>query len=228
VTSLLVSEVKDFGSVYKVGNRFIYPDHKLRSMLQGLTQGRTPDEPLFAVPFSKKNGELDVDLLRRVGEHYLICTLDQLGLSFNGLQSYHATQTFSREVNRLIIESHVPWASAVEYGTFAVAQELGINVQEEVNMEHALTTIRELFIDPIVLALLEQNVGKLGISGTAPVVLPLPPPPVLYVAMNLTARTADEEVFSRWLHTFPTHLPDTATSSLPARPNSPNLTEVAA
>jgi hypothetical protein len=149
-------------------------------------------------------------------------------LSFNGLQSYHATQTFSREVNRLIIESHVPWASAVEYGTFAVAQELGINVQEEVNMEHALTTIRELFIDPIVLALLEQNVGKLGIAGTAPVVLPLPPPPVLYVAMNLTARTADEEVFSRWLHTFPTHLPDTSTSSLPARPNSPNLTEVAA
>lgn len=227
LASLTVSDVIDFGALFKVANRYVYPDHKFRSMLDTLTKDRTPDEPLFAVPFVKKNNEVDVGLLRRVGKHYLICTLDQLGLSFDGLQSYHATQTFSREVQRLIIESHVPWSSAVEYATLAVAQELGVNLSEDPNMEQALIAIRETYIDPIALALLEENTMKLGLGGVA-VTLPLPPPPVLYVSMNLTSRTADEEVFSRWLHNFYTHLPDVATTPLANKPNSPNETEMAA
>jgi hypothetical protein len=95
-------------------------------------------------------------------------------------------------------------------------------------MEKGLQVFRDFFIDPVAVALLEENAQKLGVQSSPPVTLPLPPPPVLYVSMALTSRTASEEVFSRWLHTFPTHLPDNAKPTIPQQPNSPSMTEVAA
>lgn len=230
LTTLTPRDVKDLGAIFKIGNRLIYADAKLRSMLQLMIKNRTPDEPLFAVPFVKKNGEVDEMLIRRIGPHFLQCSFDQIGISLSGIQTYHATQVFSREVQRLLSESQVPWDSAIEYATVAVAQEMGHDLSQEPDMQTALPMIRDLLIDPIVIDVLKRNAKELDLVGQAPIVLPLPPSAIQYVSMDLITRTADETEFSKWLHSYPAHLhaevenfqrPATPTAE-PQQPNPPN------
>jgi hypothetical protein len=206
IAMLTVSSVKMEGAYYKIGHRLVYGDHKFRTMMTLLTRNRHPDEPLFAIPIVKKNGEIDTTLVRRVGPHFLACTFDLMGFSLPAMQTYHASQTFSREVQRMLLEAKVPWESAEIYATAAVALEMGHDLTQEPDIERALPVIRDLLIDPVVIEVLKENAKKLGLVSQDPVVLPLPPPVVQFVSFDLTTRTSDEQEFSKWLHTFPIHM----------------------
>lgn len=226
LTVLTVSDVKPQGALYQLGNRLVFGDNKFRQMMDLLTKNRQPQEPLFAVPFVKKNGEVDPMLIRRVGPHFIECLLDKLGLSLAALTTYHASQTFSRETQRLLTENQIPWESAIEYATVAVAQEMGHDLTAEAGLEQALPMIRELLIDPVMLEVLQQNAEELNLVGKQAVVLPLPPPPVMYISFDLLQRTSDEEEFSKWLHLYPFHThaeeQQQAPISTPTQPNPPN------
>ena len=227
MATLSVGDVEDYGTLYKIGGRFIYPDHKMRTMLVALTKNRHRDEPLFSVPFVKNDGEVDYSLSRRMGIHYLMCTIDQIGLTFEGITKYHATQAFSRELQRMVIQDRVPWETAIEYATLSVAQEMGLDVLLEGASASALPLFRKILIDPIALAIMERNAKQYAIGGNAMPMLPLPPPPVLYISLDLTSRTVDEDAFSKWLHTFPAHMALTQ-GTLPNPANSSNMLEAVA
>lgn len=205
LTALSVGEIQDNQSFYVIGNRMIFPDHKVRVMLSLMTENRTDTEPFLAVPFTKKNGDVDEMLLRRIGPHYLNAVLDQLGLSLEGLQIYHATQAFSREITRLTTQYHAPFNVALEYATLSVASEMGHDVTQEQDMEQILPMIRELLLDPVVVRALEMNAEEMGLNNGMPLLLPLPPPFVAYVSFDVGNLTPDEKEFSTWLHKFPAH-----------------------
>lgn len=228
LTMLRPADVTELGPVYKIGNRFIYADSKVRGMLSMMTKNRTLNEPLFAVPFVKKDGEVDPTLIRRVGPHFLQCSFDQLGISLSSLRVYHASETFSREVQRLLMEYRVPWQSALEYATIAVAQEMGHDITQEPDIAQALPMLRDLLVDPVVIEVLQRNAEELGLSGQMPITLPLPPPSVAFVSLDLTTRTSDEDEFSKWLHGYPAHLHADMKQQMqvmepsPVQPNPPN------
>jgi hypothetical protein len=220
---LLVGDVKMYGSVYDIGGRLVYGDHKFRTMMTLLTKNRRPQEPLFAVPMVKKDGKADPMLLRNIGPHYIQAILEQLGLSLTGLIVYHASETFSREVERLLREHDTPWESACEYATAAVAQEMGHNLAEEQNIVPITRMLREVLIDPVVVEVLERNADDAGLTGDQQLTLPLPPPPVMLVTFDLLARNSDEQSFSKWLHVYPAHLhAEPMQPTMMQAPNMPN------
>lgn len=220
IADLKVKDVQMYGALFDMRGRLVMGDHKFRSMMSLLTRARQPQEPLFAVPLVKKDGKPDPMILRNIGSHYVQSILEQMGLSLSGLLAYHATETFSREVQRLLSEHKCPWESAVEYATIAVAQEMGHNLAEDPDTTKVLPVLREMMIDPVVIEVLESNAKDANLLGQDEVMLPIPPPPIMYVTFDLLQRNADEQAFSKWLHTYPAHV-----HAEPARPqllNAPN------
>lgn len=204
--SLSPADVEEMAGIFRLGNRFIYADPKLRSVLGMLTRGRTPNEPLFAIPRVERDGDVDPSLIRRIGPHYIRALLDEFGVSLDALHTYHASQLFSIEVQRLLVEESAPWVSAIEYATWSVAQQLGHNLREEPDLETALPAVREMLIDPVMIEVLQRNAERLGLLDLPPVLVPLPAPAIMSVSMDLTQLTADEQEFSKWLHAYPFHL----------------------
>lgn len=203
--ALKVEDAKQVDGLWQLGQRFIYADRRASSLLSLLTRGRHPEEPLMAVPMMKMNGDLDAEKIRVVGPHYLEGILEQIGLSGAALQVYHATQAFSREVQRLLVENKVPWDSACAYATAQVATDLGYDLRQEMNVEQTLPLIRQLLIDPVVVEVLARNAKQFGMLGDVPTLLPYPGRAISYVSLDLSTRTADEQDFSAWLHSYPAH-----------------------
>lgn len=217
IGDLRVKDVQMYGALYDIGGRLVFGDHKFRAMMSLLTKNRKPQEPLFAVPIVKKDGKPDPMVIRNIGPHYIQSILEQMGLSLSGLLAYHATETFSREAERLLNEHDCPWESALEYATVAVAQEMGHDLSQEQNIAEILPVIRDMMIDPVVVEVLEQNAKDASLLGQTQLTLPLPPPAIMPVTFDLLTRTTDEQAFSKWLHTYPAHLH--------AEPMRPNLME---
>lgn len=218
---LRVKDVQMHGSIFDIGGHLVFGDHKFRTMMSLLTRNRMPQEPLFAVPMTKKDGKADPQIVRRIGPHYLQSLLENMGITLTGLLAYHATETFSREVERLLTENDAPWESALEYATVAVAQEMGHDLSQEPNIGEVLPLIRDMMVDPVVVEVLERNAQDAGMVGQTQITLPIPPPHVAYVTFDLMQRTQDEAAFSKWMHTYPAHL-----HAEPLRPNlmnAPNM-----
>lgn len=219
LTSLLPTEVKQVGALIKFGNRWVFADHKMQSTVTMLLRSHHPASPFFAVPVVKKKGDIDDSLIRRIGPHYIARIFDQLGVSLQALQTYHATQVLSREVHRLLGEHQVPWETALQHGLLCVAQEMGYDLSVEPDQQTALQLIIELLVDPILVETLQASAESMGLLGQEPTVVPAPPPAVVPVSMDLTARTVAEEEFSQWLHTHPIHEHSEAPPSPMGGPN---------
>lgn len=222
--ALKVADVYEEDSLWCLGNRYIYADRRTRGLLTLLTRARHPEEPFLAVPLVKMDGDLDTDKIRIIGPHYLEGILEQIGLSAAALQVYHATQTFSREVQRILYEGCTPWEIACAYATAQVAAEMGYDLREQMDLEQALPLVRELLIDPVVVEVLERNANQNKLCDGDPRLLDLPGRPVSYVSLDLNTRTADEQDFSAWLHAYPVHRhARVALQQAQAQPDAPSV-----
>jgi hypothetical protein len=205
LTMISAAEVKQVGPLVQFGKRWIYADHKLQSAVSAMLSLHHPDSPFFAVPVMTKKGEPEEGLIRRMGPHYLICLLDQLGVHAHALHVYQATQTLSREVQRLLTTHEIPFLSALHQALLVVAEEMGHDLSMESDQFAGVKLILDLLIDPIALETLQANAAAMKLGGDQFINLPPPPPSVLSVSMDLTTLTNDEESFSRWLHLTPLH-----------------------
>jgi hypothetical protein len=189
-----------------LGKRWIYADHKLQTVMQSLVQLHQPDAALFSIPLEDKSGEVDNQETRKIGEHFIARFLDNLGLSPDGLQTYHGTQMFSREVQKLLQQAQTSWEAARTYGLQVVAQEMGLAVDSGLDDPQTLSDVQTMFVDPLVVEVLEQNATEAGLVDDSGEAVPPPAPAVTAVSLDLVTRTPDEQFFSQWLHTYPVHL----------------------
>jgi hypothetical protein len=194
------------GSLVSLGNRKIHADNKLLGALEVLKQNKAPDEPLFAVPQQKRDGEVDKTLQRRLGPNYFAAVLDQLGISLLGLQTYHGTLRFYQEMRRLLEHYQAPWDMAVNNALMSVALEWGHNFAQEMDVGYVMQLIQAVLIDPIVLDVLRRGAEEQGMIFELPTQeLPTPTIPIPYVSMDVVDRNGEELEFSNWLHSVAVH-----------------------
>ena len=205
--SLRVGDVSVHREVIKIGNRPIHGDSNLHQQLGTLTSNRHPMEPLFMVTPVTPNGDMDYSSMRRIGPHFVVNLLEELGLPAEALQTYHASQTYSSEIQRIFCSSNSSYESAHMFSLLEVASEMGHNLDHVEDYEMALKVIESSVVDPIVIQAIKQNCQKLGVgmrgdySSKRPVYSAVP-----HVSMTLTGRTEEEEEFSKWLRMVPVHL----------------------
>lgn len=199
------SKVTVMGNLVKFNKRWIMGDYRLITAIESLKSSHHPDSSFFSVPKVKKDGEIDESVLRIIGPHYMYNVIDGHGMSLEGLFTYHATHTFSREVERLLARQPCAWPVAMAYGLEAVAAEIGYDLEHHPNKFKALLAIQEKLIDPIVIKILELNAKAAGAVNTDMSDIPPAPPTVSPVSIELTQRTPHEEAFSRFLHKLDVH-----------------------
>lgn len=206
LAALTTSHVYIEGSLIQLGHRKIYGDSKIQYAFDVLKQLKSPSEPLFCVPVIKNDGQPDAALSRRMGPHYWARVLGQLGISLLSMQTYRASKTFSREVQRYLTAYNMPWDQAVNQALLTVSLEWGHDLSQEVDAPRVTQLVLETLIDPILVQVLQQKSQQLGIGqgqGTGAV----PPATLLIpaVSMELTELTSEEQEFSQWLHSQPVH-----------------------
>lgn len=201
---LTSSNVSIDGSQVTIGTRQFIADDKIVSAFNILKRFKTPDEPLFTVPLQKQDGSVDEKVHRFIGPNYLAAVLDTQGLSLLGLQTYHSTIRFAKEVSKLMYEYSASWDIAMRQGVIAVAYDWGHDLSKEYDQENILKLTQAVLVDPVVIDALQQKAkeAKLEEFDCA---LPLPTTPVYYLSTELTDRTSDESTFSQWLHSIALH-----------------------
>lgn len=220
LASLSGKDLQIEGSLVSLGNRKIYTDPELLTSFT-IVQGNTPpDMPLFSVPMQNKD-KLDFAIRRRMGPHYWARVLDMQGISLLGLQTYHATMTFSREINRLLVQGVTNWDQAEQFATLVVAFEWGHDFSAEPDPLRILDLVKELLVDPVVVSVLKRNAQAQGMIGRSGISPPQPSVQVPYVSMNLTTRLPEETEFSQWIHSAPVH--EYADIPAPKQPPRPAL-----
>ena len=206
LSCLCVNDVRIEGTIVQLGNRKIHADENLRTALMVLTRAKGDDEPLLSVPKQKDDGQFEENITRRIGPHYLANVLDQLGISLIGLQSYHASITFAREVTRLVTQYQAPWEQAVSNAVLAAAVEWGHDLTAEQDVPRTLQLIQSILIDPVLIEAINRNMQEQGMLSEEqvyelpPILIPIP-----HVTLSLTDRTEEELEFSEWLHGTPLH-----------------------
>ena len=178
----------------------------MKTALEILVQRKAPDEPLFSVPQQDIEGNVTGEVCRRIGPHYLSMVLDSMGMSLLSLQTYHASQCYSREVQRLVTNYQAPWLLATQQALLAAALEWGHDFTQETDTPGVLQLVEAVLIDPIVIQALDRAAEDQGLKQEAqtqevpPALIPIP-----YVTMDLSDRTPEELEFSQWLHSVPLH-----------------------
>jgi hypothetical protein len=206
LSSLTPSEVVIQGNLISLGPRKVYAGPKMREAIETLVAHKAPDEPLFSVPSQDREGKVDRMLSRRVGPHYLAMVLDQLGISLLGLQTYHASQCFAREVERMLTQYGASWDAAVQQGLLASALEWGHDFTQEQDTPGVLQLTQAVLIDPVVIDTLRASADAQGLSEQLGA-QPLPPVmiPIPHVSLDMADRTPEEAEFSMWLHSAHVH-----------------------
>jgi hypothetical protein len=200
IAGLRVGHVQVKGDHITLANRSLHADSKIQQEIQALTSNRDPNEPLFAVPAVKANGEVDYSNIRRIGPHLLINVLDSLGIPFQALQMYHASQCYSMAFQNVLAQNDVSYDCAHHFAMLDVAMQLGHDLDSVEDYSTALESIQTAAVDPVVVDSIRSNCSKLGIGkNNNPLTKPVWPS-IPFVSAALTGRTEEEEGFSKWLH----------------------------
>lgn len=204
--SLTAYQIVIEGTLITIGLRRIIADYRLQQALSFLIQNSNPMMPLFAVPQQQQDGTYDPTVSRLIGVHYITNVLELQGVNLNAIQTYHATMTFSREVNRLLSAGQYTWDEIKNQAVMSVALEWGHDLVGAVDAPYALQMIEQTLIDPVVLNTLFQNASQSGTLAPVPMGAPTyPKVAVPIVSLALTDRTEEEMEFSTWLHQMPLH-----------------------
>jgi len=205
LAALTPDQVVIDGSLVSLGSRKVYVDAKMLTAFVVMKNTTPSSMPLFSVA-SQGREKIDPNVRRMMGPHYLSRVLDMQGVSLLGLQTYHASGTFAREVERLLSYYHASWDQAVNQALMTVALEWGHDFSTEPDPLRVLQLVQEVLVDPVVVQVLQQNAKARGVIGSAGAAeLPAPTIPVPYVTIDLTDRTADEAEFSQWIHGISLH-----------------------
>jgi predicted ABC-type ATPase len=193
------------GNVATLGGRKIFGCPKMLGAIEMMKRTTPGGMPLFSVP--QQTTEKVNPLVRRlIGPNYLARVLDMQGLSLLGLQTYHGTISFSREVDRAIIQYQASWEQAVNHALMVVAKEWGHDLTVEPDPLRVLQLVQEVLVDPVVVQVMRQSAQDQRLIGTTPS-LSMPPPtiPVSYVMIDAADRNAEEQEFSDWIHNVALH-----------------------
>lgn len=204
--ALRVGDVQMNREVLTIGRRKVHGDPNLVQHLGTLTSNRHPMEPLFAVAPVGVNGDMDHAKMRRIGPHFVVNLLEEVGVSAESLQTYHASQTYSMEMQRIFGSHNVGYGAAHHFALLEVASEMGHNLDNVEDFESAIYAIEQAAIDPVVVQAIKVTCEKMGIGASGEQMLRRPVfDSIPHVSMVLTGRTPDEEEFSRWLRMVPLH-----------------------
>ena len=193
------------GSMIQLGSRKIFVDPKIQYAFDILKQVKSATEPLFSVPVIGKDGNPDPGLSRRMGSHYWARHLSQQGVSLLSMQTFRATKTFSREVQRLLTVFNASWDQAVNSALLTVALEWGHDLTQEQDAPRITQLILETLIDPVLVELLQTKSQELGLGTGGGGELPPATLLIPAVSMELVDLTSEEKEFSQWLHAQPIH-----------------------
>lgn len=204
--SLRVGDVRLSRDIIRLGRRIVHADQNLISHLGTLTSNRLPNEPLFVVPKVGQGGDLNYEEQRRIGPYFVVNLLEELGIPAESLQTYHASQTYSMALQRLLSNSYTNYMSAHYHALREVAAEMGHRLDAVDDPSMALQAIEQAAVDPLVVMAIKRACedGTVDLNG------PDMPEGSLHdaiprVSMVLSGRTEDEEEFSYWLRTVALH-----------------------
>ena len=209
VKDLMALRVRDVAlsrEVMSLGGRKVHAGPNLAQHLGTLTGNRHPDEPLFATAPVSVDGEMDYTKMRRFGPHFVVNLLQELGVSAESLQTYHASQSYSMSIQRIFGSHDVTYDAAHHFSMLEVASEMGHNLDKVEDYGTALEAIEQSAVDPIVVQAIKQTCESMGVGANGAPMLKRPVhSAVPHVSMVITGRTPDEEEFSRWLRVVPIH-----------------------
>ncbi len=206
ITSLTPHDIIIEGSIVTVGSRKMYCDQTVITAFEILKRHKNHEEPLFTVPLQKQDGDIDQEASRRIGPNYLSAVLEQLGLSLLGLQTYHATIRFVREMSKLMYQYKVQWDAAVQQAMLAVVLEWGHDFTNEMDAVNVIQLAQAALIDPIVIEVLQEKAEEAKLFDDAQVAfVPEPSIPMPFVSIELTGKTLEEQAFSQWIHSAAIH-----------------------
>lgn len=205
LVGLSVGDVVNQGDSVQIGKRKIVPDNAVRNVLAVITTGRPPHEPLFAVPRVGADGGIDYSKMRRLGPHYIVNILEEIGIPLQALATYHASQTYSIEIQRILEQHNTSYKAAHTFAMLEVATEMGHNLDFVEDYETALELLANSVVDPIVINVIKQNVGTMGL-GTGEDYLQRPVHESVYTVFGQLADLSPEEkLFSQWIQTAAVH-----------------------
>ena len=194
------------GSLIQLGARKIYGGPQIQQAFQTLKAYKSPTEPLFCVPIINKDGTKS-DMMRRMGPNYWSRVIGLQGLSLLSFQTYRASKTFSREIQRLLTIYNLSWDQAVQQSLLTLAMEWGHDLTIEDDSPRIMQLMMETLVDPVLVDVLKENTAIMGL-GLGQGTMKPPPPLVLIstVSMEVKGLTSEEVEFSEWLHTYPIHM----------------------
>jgi len=204
--ALKVGDVKLTREILTIGKRKVYGGPNLVQQLGAMISNRDPGEPLFMVAPVSMDGDMDYSNMRRIGPHFIVNLLEEVGVSAESLQTYHASQTYSVEIQRVFGSHNANYDAAHHFALLEVASEMGHDLGRVEDFESAIYAIESAAVDPIVVQSIKQSCEKMGIgTGGDTSLSRFVHDSVPQVSMVLTGRNEDEEEFSRWLRTVPVH-----------------------
>lgn len=199
-------DIEFTGDLIRLGDRLIHGDVKINQALTALVLRSDPTGPLFTIPKTNAEGEFDPAFIRRVGSHYLINVCEELGAPVVSFQTYHASQMYSSEMQKLLTIHNVNFEVAHQFALVEIAAEMGINVSEDPNPQIVLAAIQDSLIDPVVFEMIAYIAMKTGVNEGLPTFGKTQYPSIPVVNVDLEDRTPAEQEFSDWLHSHPIHL----------------------
>jgi hypothetical protein len=202
--SLRVGDVRNEGDIYTIGRRKCMIDNTIQNILTVITSGRQPQDMLFMVPRVGKDGGVDYSKMRRLGPHYVVNIIEEMGIPLQALATYHASQTYSVEIQRMFSQHNTSYNAAHTFALLEVASEMGHNLDNVEDFQQAIEVIGQTVVDPIVVRTIKQNVTDMGIGGQDYLKRPVHQA-VYHVVSNLDGLTQDERLFSQWIHSAPIH-----------------------
>lgn len=197
------------GDLLLLGSKIIHADPRVSTAIQILASNPDPTSPLFSVPLVKEDGSYDMLKTRRIGQHILTRIVESFGFTIDALHSYHATQTYSLEMQRILYQNEgISMEDAHRLTMLEVAEEMGYNLSYEPNPATAILALQSTLIDPVAAACIVENAGQASLGGGQGVgmMTQMPQPAVPYVTAELSDKSYSEKEFSKWIHTAACHL----------------------
>lgn len=202
---IMPCDIQFAGDIVNIKNRLIHVDSKVQHMLSTIIGSRDPNSFVFSVYKMGDDNTPNPAYIRRIGAHYLIRLLDELGTPLEAFQTYHATQTYSQEMFRLVEGKNVTFDVAHRFALIEVAQEMGLDLSLVNDVEGALQLIEQNMIDPIVVEVVFKAVNNRQVDNSVNYLYNRSYPSIPTINAMLMDRTDSEKDFSSFLHTYPFH-----------------------
>lgn len=208
LVELRAGDIQINGDVIRFGRFAVHAGEKIQQIIHRMMTARNPEDPFFSIPVVKnmEDSAIGVGAEHRViGPHYIMRMFDRIGTPLGALMNYHATQTYSMQVQRCIQGENVSLRCGHEFALLEVARRMGHDFTTQPDVNPIIKFIEENMIDPIVIEVIEANARKDGTDQgademTREIVLAVP-----HISANLTGHTDAEREFSKWAHAYPCH-----------------------